>query len=249
MPTAKPAVVSLNASHAFAEHLLLMVAFTEGTGQPGIVRGADGVTAGAPTSTSWDGNAGTWTTNSQGACIHGISGTTGKLQLGADGNWLPTTECTIAIVRGRTGGLPVERFLRVSAGSTATLGLYLPYNDGIVYFDYGGVGAPNRITKASLSFASDPPDTWVLTAGTTGSAIYQNGTSVYSQGSSVSRTSDSSALVLMYAGDTQDVNFFQISAMRWDDARVAAWAADPYAHLVATAKPSNYYAQQRQQAD
>jgi hypothetical protein len=240
MPTAKPAVVALNTAHAFAQHLLLMVPFVEGSGQPGVVRGADGVTAGAPTTTVWTGTPATWTTNSAGACVSGVGAT--PLQIGADatsGAWLPTGDCTICLVVGKSSGVVSGGFTvkSISGGAATTLSLAVPRNNNNVQWAYGTSGSGNPIEGGSAGgWAADPPDKVVVTAGAAGFAIYKNGTKVTSSATARSRSSSTTSLVLMgLTGGTitYTLNFFQISAMQWDDATAAAWAADPYAHLVA----------------
>lgn len=61
----------------------------------------------------------------------------------------------------------------ISTGTgTARVGVHLPWSDGIVYFDFGGVDANHRVTKSGLTFGDD---VWAFTTGSRGMEIWQNG--------------------------------------------------------------------------
>lgn len=238
MSTPKPAVITINTASIFAQHLLLIVPFTEGTGQPGIVRGADGVTADAPTTTVWTGTPATWTTNSAGACVTGVGAT--PLRLGDDatsGSWLPTGDCTIGVVLGKTGSVTGGFAVTSDSGTTATtLRLAVPRNNNNVQWGYGSSGSGNPIEGGSAGgWATDPPDTVVVTAGAAGFAIYKNGVKVASSATARSRTASTTSLVLLgTTGITSYLNYFQINAAQWDEATAMAWSSDPYNWLVPT---------------
>jgi hypothetical protein len=249
--TPKPSVVSLNASHAFAQHLLLMVPFTEGSGQPGIIRGADGVAAGAPTTTTWTGTPATWSSNSGGTCMHVAAGTANPLRIGdvGSGAWLPTGDCTVAFVYGASTSVGsacsnsyADSWFKSAITGTGTFAAsFLCASGGVLQWAYGhSTGGGNCASGGTATHHLDPPDTWVLTAGAAGMAIYRNGVAFGSLAGAATRTSDATELLIMNMSVLQDVNFFQVSAMQWDAATAAAWAADPYAHLVSASAPSAF---------
>jgi hypothetical protein len=243
--TPKPGTVVVNPASPFAQHLLLLVPLTEGTGQPGVVRGAEGVTAGCPTTTTWSGTAGSWSTNAGGSCLHGTTATGGLLLSGAN-SWMPTAAITVALVFGRTGGASVAPPTVQHGSGTARCDLYLPFSDLTVYWDMGGTASPNRLTKSGLGLESTALFTFVATAGPAGSALYLNGTKVQSQGTAVSGTASTADTVWWLqagAGGTADGNFLQINADQWEDATVAAWSADPYGWLVPSRPKSGFGAQ------
>jgi len=233
MAIAKPSNPVLNTSHPFALSAVALLPLSEGTGQPAIIQGPHG--GSAPTTTVWAGTPATWITNSEGAGLR-FSLLTSGLLLGVNdinGTWFPTIG-TVLLVRGKLDGtLPVERFFRADGGTVANI--YLPYNDGVVYFDWGSTSAPNRLTKSGLTFSTSSIDKWVFTAGASGSAIWQNGAKEASQSTGISRTAGTYTPVVGYAAEAQDVNFFQVNDTVWDDATILAWFADPYAHLTTSA--------------
>ena len=246
MSLPKPANPVLNPSSPYAQHLLLMLPLTEGTGQPGVILGADGVTAGAPSVTTWTASAGTWSTNSDGTCLHQTG--TNPLRIGTDstsGAWLPTGDCTICVIRGRSGSFPSTGFWAsgiTTVGNTKAFSLLIPRNSGATRWQYGSASPLEAALTAP--YALDPPDILVVTAGAAGRSIYKNGVLKNSSATPVTRTSDTTSLLLMNAPETQDLNFFQIFGTQWDDATVAAWSADPYVALyAATAHRSGFGAQ------
>ena len=236
MAQPKPSSPLLNPTHSFALTAVAILALAEGTGQPAIIQGphGGGTPVTGPVTTFWDGaTPGTWITNSEGAGLR-FGVLTSPLRLGASAGassaWVPTGDMTLLIVRGKTTGVLNERFFRAGS-SSGSFDIYLPYSDGVLYFDYGGTSAPNRLTKSGLTYSTSVIDYWAFTAGAAGSAIWQNGVKQASQATGISRSGNTPPY-LGYAPESQDVNFLQINDSQWDDATIAAWFLDPYAHLI-----------------
>ncbi len=216
----------INTNHPFAQGLQLVIPFTDvGSPTPTIVTGTG---TALPTTTSYPGAVGTWTTNPAGTCVH-LS--TGKMNLGGSGLWMPTSAVTFAFVRRKTTAVLDTLFLATAATGTSRSDLYLPFSDGVVYWDWGGQGAPERLSIAGLAFSTSQPDRWVFTAGPKGSSIWQNGFKVASQTTAVTRVAAADVLGLGYSGEAQDLNWFQSSSVQWDDTLCEWWSAEPYAAL------------------
>ncbi|HXI18424.1 MAG TPA: hypothetical protein VNM48_18835, partial [Chloroflexota bacterium] len=106
------------------------------------------------------------------------STTTRAATLASDGTTVvPTGPCTILLAyRKRSGVLADTGAIGLpGAGGdgTARCGVHLPWSDGIVYWDYGGlVDGVTELAAAGLSFGDD---LWAFTVGARGMEIWQNG--------------------------------------------------------------------------
>ena len=216
----------IDTNHPFAQGLQVVVPFSDGGGtQPEIVQGQG---TGLPRVVS-SLNGGTWAVNGAGPCVHT---TTGTVAIGTSGLWLPTSAATFAFVRRKTDAvLNGGRFMASNATGTSRSDIYLPFNDGVVYWDWAGQSAPNRLSVAGLAFSISQPDRWVFTAGPKGSAIWQNGFKVASQTTAVTRVAAADVLLLNFTAENQDLNWFQVSSTQWDDNLCEWWSAEPYAAL------------------
>lgn len=222
MSTPKPAVPVLNPASLFTANLIVCVPFTEGSGIPAVLVGPSGsgtpVFGNVPTPT--------WTTNSDGAA------------------WLATgaaAQVTLTAGQAASANMTVALVLRPRAANSSgrivallngDLFCYTPFSDTVVYWDFGGTSAPNRLTKSGLTFLQ-VPTTYVFTGGSAGSTIWQNGTKVASQATALTRNAGGGVTFVLNAdGGTFDVNLVSLYNTAWDDATAAAWSADPYANLV-----------------
>lgn len=235
MSLPKPATPHLDPTHPFNLTAVAVLALTEGTGQPAMIQGPHGggspVTA--PTATFWGGATHpTWITNSEGTGLR-FGASTNSLGLGVDsgtvGTWMPTGDMTMLLVRGKLDTTLDSIFFR--HGSSGDFDIYLPFTDGVLYFDYGGTSSPHRLSKSGLSYPASRIDYWVFTAGGAGSAVWQNGTKQASQGTAITRTGSNLTPFLAQSVESQDVNFWQINDSQWDDTLIASWFANPYAGL------------------
>src|SRR6266487_2457112 len=195
MSTPKPAVPVLNAAHAFATSLLLCVPFSEGSGVPGILLGAAGIAAGAPSTANWTGTPPAWSTNSAGICVHNDGSEAMPLQLGTDGSgaWLPTGDCTVAWIYGASTTFAdscsdtVYWFKGATSGTGAFAALFLCAAGGKLRWTYRSTNLSSTTTATHLL---DPPDTWVVTAGAAGMKIYKNGVAFGSNATPITRVSN-----------------------------------------------------------
>lgn len=186
---------------------------------------------------NWRMNTGvTYGSNADGGCITFNAGaTSSSVQMFGAAALLPTTACTIALIRRKRDA--TARNSAIFGGSTTAaqrIGAHLPFSDGNVYWDFGGTSSPNRLSVSGLSFAGI--EKWVFTAGPRGSAIYRNGIKLTSQSTAITRTAGTSDFFLNLgngaaAGDNQDLNAFIMLDEQWSDALAQWWCAEPYAHF------------------
>lgn len=150
---------------------------------------------------------------------------------------LPTTfqsACTIAMIRRKrdTTLRACSHFAVNDAGNRCQA--HMPYSDSTVYWDYGGAGAPNRLTS-SYSVTTQL-ERWVFTGGPLGSAIYLNGTLQASQGTAITTSAAGAFQVNGWSGagstgDVVDLEFCGIWGRQWTDDDAREWFRAPYAFL------------------
>ena len=137
---------------------------------------------------------------SKGAAINGTNTTTTTAWTVPNSSaFLSLTEATIVIAgvqtsRSTTG---TGSFGCASSGSTesSNCGAYIPYSDGKVYWDFGGlIEGSSRLSVSGLSFSDS--DVFVFTSGPRGMEIWQNGKRVASNSGSPTRTSTTNAFGL-----------------------------------------------------
>lgn len=127
--------------------------------------------------------------------------------------------------------------------TTIRCGAHVPYSDGSVYWDYGGLSGVNRLIVAGLTFTTNV-EKWIFHAGPRGSAIWRDGVLVGSQTSPLTRTVTSMTPfdqnfggwminggngLTGSGGDLQEFNFIMYIANQWSDAQCRWWFAEPYA--------------------
>lgn len=103
------------------------------------------------------------------------SATTDFDVLGLDTVLLPTTECTIVCGLQRVGSGATNA--SCWAVESTTVGqfcqAYIPFTDGVVYWDFGG--ETNGSTRVQIGGLTMGDDIWVMTVGPREMATYQNG--------------------------------------------------------------------------
>jgi hypothetical protein len=269
--TMKPPLgAQINLAHPLGTHCVLAVPFNDGCGRPSIVYGAPSigyprqaasflraVTITEPPTASLP----SWTANQHGLCTTQASGVYWRFE---DSNWVPTTACTMCIIRRRTNTVQTGGAWGCGgASNTYAFSLLLPYSDGTVYWDFGGWSGPNRISAAGLSMSTVIPERWIVHAGPQGSAIWQNGVKVASQATAITRTAGGLTFDLSNLL-AQEINYVALYDTQWSDELCRWWSAEPYVPLyaeqartyeffgdratAAAGHPTHYYAQQRQQA-
>lgn len=137
---------------------------------------------------------------SGGLCVEcAASGTGNSVALGASNLYLTTTAVTVVIGYRKTDStLRTAAAFGVENGAgpdvTTRCGAHLPYSDGVVYWDFGGVTAGStRVTYSSGVFGDD---TWVFTVGARGMEIWQNGFLRASNAATPTRTSTTNPMLL-----------------------------------------------------
>lgn len=123
-----------------------------------------------------------------------------------DSDFLPTAaNCSIVLAWRKTDTTNRTGRALLTGSGTSLLGLYLPYSDGTVYFDYGGTGSgTTRVSKSGLTFGDD---LWVFTVGPRGMEIWQNGVRRASNTAKPTRTSSSARLNINGDGSGDRADF------------------------------------------
>lgn len=101
---------------------------------------------------------------------------------------LPTTQATFVIgynKRDSTARGSVA-FGNNTAGGAGRANVYLPFSDGVTYWDWEGTGGTQRLSIAGLSFGGY--DIWAFTTGPRGMEIWRNGQLVTSNANNATRT-------------------------------------------------------------
>lgn len=144
------------------------------------------------------------------------------------GTALGTTGGTMVVVMTRTGTTLGSGIGYSAAGSTDRFSVHLPYNDNTVYFDFGGVSSPNRISVSGLS---NWDGVWVFTAGASGMRIFRDGALLATSSTAVTRTSGASAFGFgaMSGTDTGAVyNALFVDNIQWSDQAALEASANPW---------------------
>ena len=148
---------------------------------------------------------------------------------------LPTARVTVLYERRKTDTTlrASSHFGVISGSGTNILNAHCPWNDGTVYWDFGGNAGSNRITYSWAS--TTQVERFVFVAGARGSAIYLDGVSKASQSTGITRTAVSNNFALNHGsatnGDVQEVNLFAVLDAEWTAAQVREWTTTPYAFL------------------
>ena len=121
-------------------------------------------------------------------------------------------------------------------GGTApswTVNANCPWSDGVIYWDWGGAGAGQRIATPALSWSWNEVYYVCLVAGPRGSSIWRNGKKEASQGAAVSRTQTTNLFSYngSFVNSTASYNrrhiMFATFDDEWSDKQVMQWFADP----------------------
>ena len=116
-----------------------------------------------------------------------------------------------------------------SASDSNRLLTHLPYTNGNVYWDFGGVvTGTSRLIVSGLSFGDD---LWGFTAGARGMEIWQNGDKVASHGNSAVRLTNGYPLVLGKSQHGADLAIYKshiVFRTQLHTDAVEAWQDAPY---------------------
>ncbi len=136
----------------------------------------------------------------------------------------PSAE-TVILVRKKTDttGRQSYAFAANVASDGGRCSSHLPWNDGNVYFDFGGVSAPNRLT-----FAFTPTtnwELWVFKAGPSGSKVFLDTVQKASQGTAVTRVQNEGRTNInagfLVNGDLQGMAFIAFIPYELPDSLIA----------------------------
>jgi hypothetical protein len=142
---------------------------------------------------------------------------------------------------------PTDTTLRVSAaftsnrttvGDAAAVASHMPFSDGTVYWDYGGVSAgTTRVTWSGYTKDVNRTDYFAFRAGPAGMSIWHNGAKVASHSTAAatrSRAGGEGYIWLGHYGAFADLgtwNFFALIDEEWPDGRILEWFRDPFVML------------------
>jgi hypothetical protein len=168
---------------------------------------------------------------------------TGRALLG-DGGYDPRTivgdslalfpdpaRCTVAVVRRHLDS--VTRATSVfGSNNSAQITLHGPWNDGVLYWDYGGTGGSNRISSAFTK--SLKLEVMVLVASPTrGREVWRNG-KLFTSNSGIAGTSNHISGPFYIAGmfgvssDVEHIYELVISRHEWSEAAIRAFSENPW---------------------
>lgn len=231
--TSQPPVnARINFEHPLAQGLAALLLFNEGAGPATNLLPQDPVT---------EQNSPAWGTSQAGGLV--------KIASATNMNW-KWSDPTRLLLLDRATILFRRRFTDTTLRAAATFGVddpassfnircgaHVPFSDGNVYFDFGGVGGANRISFANAK--SLLPESWAFRAGGLGSSIWLNGQKKVSQGTAITRTTTSSLAFYInggnntsISGDFQEFFFFAVYKAELPDAAIQQWMADPFCMLV-----------------
>src|SRR5206468_5851441 len=190
--TMKPPLgARINPAHPFAQDMRLAILFNETYAAVGAAKGLPLFITAGPPATAWGPNlsgTATWVGNTDGAAFN--LATSNFLTLNAGGTSaldpVPTSAVTLLYIRRKTDTTlrTAGHFGGALAADLSSCGAHVPWVDGTVYWDFGGVVGAHRLSVAGLSFAATV-ERWIFTAGPQGSAIWRNGVKVASQATAI----------------------------------------------------------------
>jgi hypothetical protein len=106
----------------------------------------------------------------RGRALKSTAGSGDYVQLLTDAE-TPTSQYAVTVLYRKT-----DTTNRVSTAfgdsANASFHIYLPFSDGVVYFDFGGTSGSRRLTASGLAFGDD---VWTFQAADAGLQIWQNG--------------------------------------------------------------------------
>lgn len=149
---------------------------------------------------------------------------------------LPTTMCTVAILRRRADTTIRDAAFFGAAMATAAQRMTLStFTDNNIYWDFGGVTGANRISVTATGNITVNLEAWVAVAGVRGSAIYRNGLRLVAQTTAITRSVGTASLVVpgaaSTAGDPQEIYQFLLLEQEWTPTQVMEWTVAPWGSI------------------
>ncbi len=175
---------------------------------------------------------GAWAARGKGGVFtHTIS--TDNVNFGVD-SFLPTAETTIVLGYKKTTTTPAASGAVGTNNASSHFGVFLPYSDGTIYWDYGNFAGAGRLSIASLAFSAY--DVWVFTAGSRGMEIWRNGVLITSTTSHDVYVPSGASFYLGKSGtvnsDLADYSFCYVYSRQLAPAACQAISAEPYAPIL-----------------
>lgn len=120
--------------------------------------------------------------------------------------------------------------LATSGTGTARVGVHLPWSDGVIYFDFGGVDASHRVSVAGLTFGDD---VWTFTVGLRGMEVWQNGILRASNAANPTRTATPANFAIFThdavgSSDNANAGVLLIHNRQLDRREILALSLDPW---------------------
>lgn len=159
---------------------------------------------------------------------------------------IPTAGASMHIRFRKTDSTLRDNFLfrNTDSGTTANrMSAHAPWSDSNIYFDFGGVASPNRLTLASSAAEFSIFRVWSFCAGAAGMQIYKDGVRIANSATGVTRANGTPGL--SFGGDAGtdlielDYAYYYGRQLREND---IAWLnAEPYAFIQAPAPYREYF--------
>lgn len=182
---------------------------------------------------------------SQGKGINWVVNTNDYIEIDTDAdNVLDTTSCSMLIATVRTGtgvsGYPAYGY---NAGTTDCVGLYFPYTDNALYWDFGNDTTGRLSVDISAYLATGTVNIWGFYAGSRGREIWRNGILIASDASKTA-TRPATALAFRVGSATRTIS--QGAPAHSDSLFVLSkegWSQNTFAKI--TSNPNLIFEQQR----
>lgn len=168
------------------------------------------------------------------------------VDFGPSSNYLPTSAISVAVIYRKTDGTDrVSTLFGVHPGAGASKCGAFPWNNGTVYWDFGG--DTEGVTRVSEPWG---PDTdwhyWVFSCGSRGMEINLDNAILDSNAANPTRTSTTDPFRLgktqIGAADLSETAFLAVASRQWNLAEIAEWNDGPFG-LITPRKRSYFFYQ------
>lgn len=156
-------------------------------------------------------------------------------------DFIPTGNCSVVFCKRKTDTTNRSTYSFGCATQTGTsvFGAYVPFSDGVVYWDYGGTSAGStRLNVSSLTFGDD---VWVFTVGARGMEIWQNGIKRASNTANPTRTTITTTQLEIGKGDIAVISCLHIYDRQLSPSDITILSNDPCAMYRSKKHPKGKY--------
>jgi hypothetical protein len=173
----------------------------------------------------------------------------GGIDIAADSSEiLPTAQVTVLLIHRKIDTtVRAGTAFGVDGGAAGNrCGAHVPYNDGTIYFDFGGTTNGTTEVQATGLAQSLNPRAWVFVAGPHGMAIYLDGVLLASHATAAARTSTTAPFILNQGNgggtsDMHEVSFFALLDAEWNAQQVQEWYANQACLFAPRTMATRYY--------